>query len=165
MAKARRSPSGPDRRVTVPTALATDRPTRIQQVYGYAVCLVAIITLLISINGLVNAAFERADPLHAGNRFGDGAALSSFEAYRATRLERGDRPNPVAPGAAGLDSANTTVESEAELRARYEALRADQIASAQWRAMRSLVVNAILVALAVALFAWHWSWLRRLGGG
>ncbi len=33
-----------------------ERSTRIAQIYGYAVCLVAIITILISLTQIVNAA-------------------------------------------------------------------------------------------------------------
>ena len=144
--------------MTVPTALAPDRPSRVQQLYGYAVCLIAIVTLLVSINGLVNAAFERADPLRAGNRYGVEGSLTSFEAFRATqRPEAGPGAPQAQPAAAAPDA-----PSEAELRARYEALRADQIAQVRFQATRSIVSSLLLIVLALGLFVWHWRWLRRL---
>jgi hypothetical protein len=64
-----------------------DKPNRVAQLYGYTVCLIALIVSLISVSSILGAAFERANPLQSEVSF--GAALTSFEAYRATyRRER-----------------------------------------------------------------------------
>src|SRR5574341_1413877 len=64
-----------------------EKTGRAWQWYGYAVCLTAVITGLICISGVINNAFDLANPL-AGER-AEGS-LTSFEAYKATR----DRPAP-----------------------------------------------------------------------
>lgn len=127
------------------------RGSRAAQWYGYTVCLVAVITALFSLRAIVDASFKIADPLRAEARF--EPSLTSFEAYRAT-LDRG----PAAP-VRGDTAANAP--SESELRRRYEAVRADRLGQARFDATRSLVTNGILLAFAVGLFLWHWSWLRR----
>ena len=42
-----------------------DKTQRIQMVYGYAVCLVAVITFLISVTSMVYAVIDLTDPLSA----------------------------------------------------------------------------------------------------
>jgi hypothetical protein len=113
----------------------------------------------------VEAAFDRADPLQAAaGRYGyPEVSLTSFEAYRATQPQSPQPPDrgaaapvPPAPGQpSGADTLSTS-----ELRARYEALRADRIARVAFDATRQLVGAALLTLVAVALFATHWRWLR-----
>lgn len=135
-----------------------ERPSWVQQVYGYAVCLVAIITFLVAISNFVEAALERTNPLQAQSRYGyGGEALTSFEAYRATRGERPMRPtrtDPARPPSPG-DTLTT-----AELRAEYEALRADRAARVTFESTKRMVKDGLLVVLALVLFATHWRWLR-----
>jgi hypothetical protein len=45
-------------------------------------------------------------------------------------------------------------------RRRFEALRADRVDANRLQAWRRLVGNGLTMLIAVALFAWHWSWLR-----
>lgn len=131
-----------------------ERPNRAAYWYGYTVCLVAVITLLISLNSLVNSAFRMSDPVRGGDRF--GVSLTSFEAYRATL---GQRPFPEA----ARDTSRP--RSESDLRAQYEAMRSDHIAQNRFEAQRSIVTNGILIVVAVLLFIWHWRWLRALANG
>ena len=98
--------------------------------------------------------FTLANPLQGENDF--GPALSSFEAYRATHhlspyLDPTER-----------DAARRTPPSDAELRTRYQALRADRTERNRYQAQRSLVSAALLSLFAAALFLFHWRWLRRL---
>ena len=134
-----------------------DRPNRIAQWYGYSVCLVALVTLLFSSVSIVNNLFTLANPLQGEYDF--GPSLSSFEAYRATYhqspfLDQSER--------AALLKAPPTA---AELRLRYEALRADRIERNRYQAQRSLVTGGLLSLFSVALFLLHWRWIRRLGSG
>ena len=39
-----------------------ERRTWIPQAYGYLVCLIAVITMLITLNGLIDAGFRRTSP-------------------------------------------------------------------------------------------------------
>ena len=136
------------------------RPSRIQQVYGYAVCLVAIIAVLISLPNLFEAALARRDPIEAGaQRRPDEASLSSFDAYRATYSGRYATPGVVQQGSA----TRTDTLSATELRQRYEVLRADRIARVYFETGQRLAVNALVLILGALLFATHWRWLNRLG--
>ncbi len=65
------------------------RSTWIASLYGYLVCVIAVITLLVSVSGFIDAAFDRSNPLLArGGWGGMGAPLTSFEAYRASVNDR-----------------------------------------------------------------------------
>ncbi len=134
---------------------SVERPERVPQLYGYSVCLVAVVVMLSSLSNLVDRAFSLADPL-----MGSPAELAwaepsvtSFEAYRAT-LERAERLS------AGGEPRPREVVPEAELRRRYEGLRADRLARARFTARRELTGSAIMLLVAAALFWVHWRWVR-----
>ena len=135
---------------------AVERPERVAQLYGYTVCLIAVIMAITSILGIVEAAFNRAAPQIAetGEWGWQEPSVSSFEAYRAT-YDRAQqfRSSPDAP--------KPDTVPEAELRRRYEAFRADRIERVRFKARRSLVTNTLTLLLAAGLFAWHWRWVRR----
>ena len=138
--------------------------SRIAQIYGYAICLIAVVTLLIAGSRFVDATFDRARPLQSTDyRYGGpyDASLTSFESFRAT-YPRGTevpmRPMPI--GAAGEQPQPDTL-STAELRERYEALRTERIERVKYGAMRTLVKNGFLVLLAAGLFVTHWLWVRE----
>jgi hypothetical protein len=135
-----------------------DRANRVPQLYGYTVCLVALITMLITLPGLVDNFFTLSNPAQGDTRFGFGASLGSFEAYKASQHQGGAPAEAVGSRPAREEPP----PSEEELRRRYDALRADHIAANLYDARRSLVRNAILLALALGLFVTHWRWLRRV---
>jgi hypothetical protein len=131
-----------------------DRSNKIAQAYGYAVCFIAIVTILFSSKSIIDATFDLSAPLRA-DRYFSGMNLTSFEAYKRDRINRPDRPTAVG-------AAQPPVElSDEELRKLFEAERADHTESVKFRAMRNLVSSLILVVIAVALFVTHWRWLRR----
>jgi hypothetical protein len=137
-----------------------DRPNRVPQLYGYTVCLVALIVALLTIPPLVDNFFTLGNPAHGDTRFEFGASLGSFEAYKASQ-----RQGPsLAEAVAGREPRAETSATDEELHKRYEALRADQIASNLFDARRSLVRSGLLLALAAGLFLSHWRWLRRQPG-
>jgi len=134
---------------------SVERPERVPQLYGYSVCLVAVIVMLTSLSNIVEKSFSLADPLLGStSEFGwSEPAVTSFEAYRVTydreqRFGRTDAPPP------------REVVSDAELRRRYEALRADRIARARFAARRELTVSVLMFLVAAALFWVHWRWVR-----
>ena len=129
---------------------------RVAQLYGYTVCLVAIVVGLITISSIINAAMDRANPLESQSlRAPYGESLTSFEAYQATYAQQQMMFNRGA--GAQPDSA-----SQATLRRRYDALVADRVAVVRLRTAKTLVTSSLLLVLAAALFAFHWRWLRRL---
>ena len=135
------------------------RPSLVQQIYGYAVCLVAIVTLLVSASTFVEALFDRAEPLQAAGRFGYEGSLTTFESWRATQQQREGAPMRV-PRVDGAQPAPGDTLTTVEQRARYEALRADHVARVSFESMRRLVRSGLLMLIAAALFVAHWRWLR-----
>jgi hypothetical protein len=118
-------------------------------IYGYAVCLVAVITFIICIAGTVNAVLDLSDPIHAGyNRSGD-PSLASFDNYKMDVLK---------------SSAGETVfvPDDQQLKAMYEAARNDKIQAAEHDAYKNIMVNGLLIIVSLALFFFHWKWMRRL---
>jgi hypothetical protein len=138
-----------------------DRGNRVAQLYGYTVCLVALVTILITLPAIVDNFFTLSNPAQGDTRFGFGASLGSFEAYKASQRQSGAVAEPLG----GRQAREEPPPSDEELRRRYEALRADQIASNLFGARRSLVRNGILLALALGLFVSHWRWVRRPPAG
>src|SRR5437868_5033266 len=145
--------------------------SRIAQVYGYAVCFITVIVMLISIKQVVDSLIDLTDPIRAeGGGFGRmGRPLTNFEVYKmAARREPYSRgPGPVTavtvPGQAGLAPSRPAADtlSDAELRKMYDAEREDVVAGAKFRATRSLVGNLLLITLAGVLFGIHWRWLKQ----
>lgn len=143
-----------------------DRPDRVAHLYGYTVCLVAVVTFLVSAHSLVRAGFALADPLRSEDReFGFEPSVSSFEAFRATYMFGGAGGAVVVGRAAGRSAADSSARADtlstADLRARYEALRADRVGRTRYQAAREAVTSGLLLVLALILFALHWRWLRE----
>ena len=130
---------------------SVEQPNRVAQLYGYAVCLIAIVLALTTTASLVNAAFDRANPLQTEGYY--GVSFTSYEAYRATQLREGG-PRPV--------EAPVDTTSEATHRARYDALVADRLAASRYRTSKTMVTSGALLLLSVVLFLVHWRWVRWL---
>ena len=131
-----------------------ERQHKITQIYGYAVCLVTVITSLIAVASLVDAAFNLSNPLHATGYY-DGVNLASFEAYRMD-VQRSPRRRVEEISAPGY------LPDEETLREMYKTARTDRIASVRFRSFRSLTTQVILLVLCTVFFATHFSWMRRL---
>jgi hypothetical protein len=136
-----------------------ERPERVPQLYGYTVCLVALIWALVSTGNIVESTLTLSAPAYrAGPDYGFEPSVSSFEAFR-TSYDRSRRMMSMDSRDAKLDSI-----PEPELRRRYEALRADRIERNTVAARRSLITSVFSLLVAIALFVVHWRWLKRMGG-
>jgi hypothetical protein len=127
-----------------------ERPNRVRQLYGYMVCLIAVVTSLLCLSSMIGAAIDLSDPQAAAGAYGEPA--DSFDAYMASRQQYG--------GPAGNTRPDTA--SDATLRRRFEALQASRIAQQRFRSRKTLVTSGLLTVVAVVLFASHWRWVRRL---
>jgi hypothetical protein len=133
-----------------------EKQQRIAQLYGYAVCLVAVITFLISTASVVGAIFDLSDPLHATG-FGFGVrepSLASFENYKVDVLKSTQQEKQL--------SAPAYVPDDQTLHAMYEAAKTERIQTVSLRARRTITVSSLLILVCIALFTTHWTWLRRL---
>jgi hypothetical protein len=124
---------------------------RIAQVYGYAVCFICVVIILVSTHSVIDAAFDYSNPAGA-TEYGGAGSTSSYEVWRAEFAAR-HQPRPSA--------APDTSMTEKDMRRLYEAERSERLNSARFRALRSLVSNIVFLALATAMFLLHWRWIRR----
>jgi hypothetical protein len=133
--------------------------SRISQAYGYAVCFITVVVMLIAIKSVTDAAFDLSDPLRAES---GGRQLTNFELYKEARRQGASR-DQAAPTAPAQSTAKVSSEpkSDAELRKLYDAEREVAAGTAKFHAVRSLVGNLLLITLSAVLFAIHWRWLRR----
>jgi hypothetical protein len=147
---------------------------RISQAYGYAVCFITVIVMLIGVKQVVDAAFDLSDPIRAnGGGYGTmGRTITSFELYKAEAKRQPDMrgtPNgpdkPVPLGATGASRTAADTLSDAELRRLYDAERENVIGGVRFRSIRSLVGNLLLIIVAAVLFGIHWRWLKRRDSG
>ncbi|HYN07356.1 MAG TPA: hypothetical protein VES67_08205 [Vicinamibacterales bacterium] len=129
--------------------------SKVAQFYGYSVCLVAVITLLVSTGSLAGALLEWGDPLHAGDVGGYPLrSLASFETYKMDIL------NPPYGGPQSTPPRYTPDDDT--LRRMYEAARADRIQGVNARVRRTVVTNSVLILFGIALFRIHWRWQKRM---
>jgi len=134
----------------------TETPNRMAQMYGYTVCLVAVILMLTSVSSIVSAAFDRANPLQSEHDY--GASLVSFEAYRATY----DRERSMmGPNATPMTRDTTSDET---LQRRYAGLVEGRRAATMHRTSKSFVTSGLLLVVALGMFVVHWRWLGRMHG-
>lgn len=127
----------------------------ISQVYGYAICLVAVITFLISVTAFFNAVIDRSDPIHSGFTPAGSPSLTSYENYKLDVLKSYQKAEPKTGEKAAFD--------EQTLKAMYEAARADKIATAQHITKKAMLISGIMIGLSLVLFFFHWRWMKRMG--
>lgn len=122
------------------------------QIYGYTVCLLAILTFLFSTARLVGAVLDIRE-LPYSSSYSNGPSLVSPGAYRIDLLAR-----------IGVEDASGTVASalppDSTWDRMFEAERQYRLALSYQRSRRTIVISLVLVTLAVLLFSAHWQWLR-----
>lgn len=127
-----------------------EKSQRIQMVYGYAVCIVAVITFLISITAMVYALMDLTDPINAYRTYGkDAPSLASYENYKIDIIR-------------SLDPEYSKTLDDATLQLMYEAAKNDAIAKVKHDAYRSVIVNSFVLLICIILFTTHLIWMRRL---
>lgn len=126
-----------------------ERANRIQQAYGYAVCLIAVVTALICVNGAARNAINLMDPIAAASVYGE--PIDSFESWQASGRNQYGRPDGAGPD-------TTSVETQ---RRQYQAVRASVLARHSFNTRRDLATQAALLIVALVLFMTHWKWLQQ----
>jgi len=125
----------------------------ITNIYGYAVCLTAIIVFLICISQLIIAFINLGDPIHAGWRDSETPSLASYENYKA---------DVVNSGKAKVAATENYVPDDKTLRKMFRAELNDKITLETHRIVRDIWVNIVLLIISVVLFCFHWRWMRKL---
>jgi len=133
-----------------------EKPHRMAQIYGYTVCLVAVITFIICIANIIPAVMDLSDPLHAGGPFmlSGTPSMASYDNYKMDIL-KSEKPEDQKTG-------TNYIPDDKTLHSMYEAARADRINQANHSSIRSIVVNSLIILISIVLFITHWLWMRRL---
>lgn len=131
-----------------------DKSNIIAKIYGYLVCLVAVVTFLITSDTLVKAVIDRGDPLHSGtySNYGPGN-LTSYEVYKMEAVKAAkNNTNP---------NKDASLTDDKTLRPLFEAQRKEAIQSAMHRINKTLISDILLVVVCILLFITHWRWVRK----
>jgi hypothetical protein len=133
-----------------------EKPKLIPQIYGYLVCLVTVITFLISLTTLVNALIDRTDPMYANSSYmaEKSSNLASFEIYKADLMKSTKGETDA--------TKSSYVPDDKTLRAMYETARAEKIRSELHQINRTIIVDCFLIVICFILFLTHWRWMRKL---
>jgi hypothetical protein len=124
------------------------------QIYGYAICLVAVLTFIFSTISLVNSIFDLGDPIHSGFTPGGSPSLASYENYKMDVMRMSQKGNETNIAQPATD--------EQTLKAMYEAAKNDKIQSAKHQAKKSITISGIMIVIAFVLFFTHWRWMKRI---
>ena len=115
-----------------------EKSTRIvAQVYGYALCLVAVITFLISITALATAIIDLGDPMHSGYTPQGSPSLASFENYKLDVLRSSQKGTETV--------AQSYLPTEQTLRSMYEAARNDRVQSSTHQSNKTILISCLLL--------------------
>lgn len=124
------------------------------QIYGYSVCLVAVITFLISTSSLVNAIMDHGDPLHSGYTPAGSPSLASFENYKMDILKSAQRGD-------GKEQASYLPDDNT-LRTMYESAKADKIQTSLHNSNGTILISSLIILICIVLFVTHWRWLKNI---
>ncbi len=126
-----------------------EKKSKAPQIYGYGVCLVAVITFLIAVTGIIFAVMDLNDPLYAVKN-NNKASIASFENYKMDMLKSQGEKETWSP-------------DDETLKTMYEAEKNDRTKRVIHDSMRSIYVKSALIIICIILFFTHWRWMRRAG--
>lgn len=118
---------------------------RVLQVYATVVCIIAIITMLITIANLVSDYIDKSDPIHSAWQSDN---LSSFENFKMETMK-------------GISADQAYIPSDEEIMKMYESAKQDKLEKAEHRINRDLTVNRLILIIALVLFIIHWMIIRK----
>lgn len=127
-----------------------EKSQKIQMIYGYAVCIVAVIAFLISVTSVVYSLIDLTDPIHAYRTYGkDVPSLASYDNYKIDIIK-------------SLDPKHNVELDDTTLKSMYDAAKQDAISKVKHDAYRSIIVNSLLLLICIVLFTTHFIWMRKL---
>lgn len=126
------------------------------QVYGYIVCLVAVITFIICLANIIPAIIDLGDPLHSGPVWNtqNAPSLASYENYKMDILKSTIKEK--------AETAQSFIPDDQTLRVMYESAKEDRIQTALHQSKRTIIVSGLITLVSIVLFISHWIWVRRL---
>lgn len=121
-----------------------EKKRNVIQVYAIIVNVVVIITIIISLTGLISAFIDRSAPLYAS---WDQQDLSSFEKYKLEVLKTTTEESAYIP-------------TDEEIRGMYDSAKQERIDKVMHRTYRDIVVSSVIIGISFVLLAFHW-WLIK----
>ncbi len=133
------------------------------QVYGYIVCLVTVLVFLFSLPGLVKAIINISDIDYA--RGAPRVLTETYEKWKfdfindryeddydkyLCRISDKEKPEEI-----------VGIPAEAELMKIFESEKTNSRRYFKVRLIQDLIENILLVFVSLALFLFHWKWLRK----
>jgi hypothetical protein len=133
-----------------------EKPNRMPQIYGYLICLVAVITFIICLANIIPSIIDLGDPMHSRSMYAsqNTPSLASFENYKMDVLKSVNKE--------GAGETQAYIPDDATLRAMYESAKADVVQTVVHNSIRTIVVSGIILLVSVVLFITHWNWMKRL---
>jgi len=124
-----------------------EKKHKIIQVYAVVICIISVITVIISLSGIVSAIIDRGNPLYA-NRY--EVYLTSFENFKMDALKSTVKDQVYIP-------------DDKTLLKMYEDAKSDKIKMVKHQTYRTIIVSGISLAIGIILFGTHWWIIRRIG--
>ena len=116
------------------------------QIYAIIICVVAVITMIINISGIVSSLIDKGDPLMATYGQND---LASFETYKMGVLKEVKQDQAYIP-------------TDEEISNMYDAAKTDATNKVIHRSNKNLMVNGIVGIIALVLFVTHWLLMKKI---
>ncbi|MCE5313806.1 MAG: hypothetical protein ABFD49_08895 [Armatimonadota bacterium] len=130
------------------------------RIYGYMICLITLLTVVFSIQGIVEAVFNLTDAEQvAHSKECDsysyrGYNMASYEAFKLDVI--------VAMANGQQKNQNKVSLDENMLKKAYQDALTTEIHSIRRQSEKDLTGYCILIFVSLVLFVFHWKWLRRL---
>ena len=123
-----------------------EKKHKIMQVYAVIICVVTVITFLISVSSIVSAMMDRSDPLHARR---SEVNLSSYENFKMDVLKSTQKDQAYIP------DDNTIKEM-------YQSAKNDKINTVLHQTNNIITVSGIIIVICIVLFISHWILLKKV---
>ena len=119
---------------------------RSMQVYAVIICVVTVITFLISVSSIVSAMMDRSDPLHARR---SEVNLSSYENFKMDVLKSTQKDQAYIP-------------DDKTIQEMYQSAKNDKITTVLHQTNNIITVSGIIIVICIILFISHWILLRKI---
>ena len=127
-----------------------EKKQKIIQIYAVIICVIAVITILISLSSLVSSYIDKSDPL-AVTIYSDrnNASLASFENFKMDILKSVQKDQAYIP-------------DDKTIHKMYEEAKTAKIKTVEHRTHRDIIVSGLIMAIALVLFGSHWWLIKKM---
>jgi len=127
-----------------------EKKQKIIQVYAVIICVIAVITIIISLSGLVSAYIDKSDPLSVTIYSNSNkASLASFENFKMDILKTTQKDQAYIP-------------NDQTLHKMFEEAKIAKINTVEHRTHRDIIVNSMVMIIAILLFGTHWWLIKKM---